>query len=420
MNFYRSMLFIYSHKITNRIRYTFKLIFTSVLQVDIELTDDAEKFRKHSGAKISYTKKPVGDELFFQSSDLLFETGIKKIAQLPSDPFALSFFLATRYEEYLPFTGGKYGRFSAKESFAYQNNLLQKPTIDLFAAEIRNKIAERYPALSFPQKKYSFTPTIDIDNAYAFLGKSFFRTMGGYARAFARSDKNDFALRKNVLSGKAKDPFDTYEFQLSVHKKYNLNPVYFFLLGDWAPNDKNLPYTNPLMQALIKKISAVARTGIHPSFASNQRPGKIETEKKRLSEVSGNKISRSRQHFLLLKFPQTYRNLLAAGITDDYTMGFADEIGFRAGTCSAFKFYDLEKEEETHLTLHPFAVMDGTLNNYLKLSPDEAVEKAKKIAAEIKNVKGEFITIWHNETLSGWREWEGWEKVYERVLQVSI
>ncbi|MBI3501130.1 MAG: polysaccharide deacetylase family protein [Bacteroidetes bacterium] len=411
------MLLLYTHQITSRIRYTFNLIFKTVLEIEFEITTDAEKFKTYDEAKISYTKKPIADELFFQSEDLLFENGIRNIFQLPSDNFALAFFLTTRYEEYLPFEADKYGRFSAKKSFSY--NLLHKPTVNLSAKEIQKKISERYSDFNFPEKKYSYQPSIDIDNAYAYKGKSFTRTLGGYARAISKSDKEDFAKRKNVLSGKEKDPYDTYDFQFSLHKKYHLKPVYFFLLGDWAENDKNLPHTNPLMQALIKNISQSYALGIHPSFASNKNPEKISIEKERLKKISGKEIIKSRQHFLILKFPQTYQNLIASGITDDFTMGFADEIGFRAGICTPYKWYDLEKEEETNLIIHPFAVMDGTLNNYLKLSPEQALEKVKAIIQEIKNVNGEFISIWHNETLSDWREWKGWKDVYEKIIQLA-
>src|SRR5688572_9384559 len=105
------MLLIYTHQITNRVQYTFNLIFRSVLGIDFETTSDKEKFITHQKAKLSYSTKPVADELFFQSEPLLFESGIKKIKQLPSDLFALAFFLATRYEEYLSFEPDKYGRF---------------------------------------------------------------------------------------------------------------------------------------------------------------------------------------------------------------------------------------------------------------------------------------------------------------------
>ncbi len=398
--------------------------------VEIEITSDEEKFTKYSGVKISYSTHPISDELFFNigSVGLLYKKGIsplvanlveQNVEKKNEDPFSTAFYLVSRYEEYLPFKADKYGRFSAKQSLAYKNNLLHKPVINLFAQEIKKKISERYPDFKFPEKKYSYKATIDIDNAYAYKGKSFTRTLGGYARAISKSDKDDYSKRKKVLAGKEKDPYDTYDLQFHLWKKYNLKPIYFFLLGDWAENDKNLPHTNPLMQSLIKSISSENEIGIHPSFASNQDHEKIKIEKDRLATISGKKISKSRQHFLKLNFPNTYRNLIASGITDDYTMGFADEIGFRAGICTPYKWYDLEKEEETNLTIHPFAVMDGTLNNYLKLSPEEAIEKVKVIVQEIKNVNGEFISIWHNETLSDWREWKGWKDVYEKIIQLA-
>jgi|ERR1051325_930518 hypothetical protein len=419
------MLLIYTHQITSRVRYTFNLIFKSILGVDFEITTDIEKFKRHIGTKISYSHAPAGDEIFFNSEELLFEKGIKNTSALPADEFAQAFFLTTRYEEYLPFDHDKHGRYSAKHSLSYKNNILLKPSVNIFALEIKRKITERYPAFVFPENKYSYQPTLDIDNAYAYIGKNFGRTMGGYARAILTSDWDDFKKRRNVFSGsgfigKEKDPYDTYDLQFELHKKYNLKPIYFFLLGDWAENDKNLPHTHPLMQALIKNIYGKAEIGIHPSYASNKNSKKVKVEKKRLTEITGKEIKKSRQHFLMLKFPQTYRNLISAGITDDYTMGYADELGFRAGICTPLKWYDLEKEEETILTIHPFAVMDGTLNNYLKLSPEQAIEKAKEIVHEIKKVNGEFISIWHNETLSDWREWKGWKNVYEKIIKIAV
>src|ERR1051326_3389025 len=108
------MLLIYTHPITCRVQYTFNLIFKTILGIDFEITSDLEKFKQHNGAKISYTKNPIADEIFFSSEDLLFETEVKNVSQLPIDKFVLSFFLATRYEEYLSFEADKYGRFSAK------------------------------------------------------------------------------------------------------------------------------------------------------------------------------------------------------------------------------------------------------------------------------------------------------------------
>jgi len=424
------MLLIYTPRVTNRIKYTFNLIFKSILGIEYELTTDPDSFKLFEGAKISYSFKNITDELFFQSSSLLFDTGINKEAltvslsknesDLPTDPFALCFLLTTRYEEYLPFTGDRYGRFSATQSIAFKNNFLQKPVVNIWAKKIKQLISTHFPDFTFPEKKYSFTSTIDIDNAYAYLGKGFTRTIGGFARSLAKTDWADFLKRKNVLSEKEKDPYDTFDFQKEMHKRYDLKPIYFFLLGDWAQNDKNLLHTNARMQSLIKNISKNTETGIHPSFASNEHPEKVKIEKERLEIIQHSHVTKSRQHFLKLRFPHTYRNLILVGITDDYTMGFADEIGFRAGICTSYKWYNLEKEEETDLSIHPFAVMDGTLNNYMKLSPEESIVKIQHVVNEVKNVNGEFISIWHNETLSDWRDWKGWKQVYEEMIKLAV
>lgn len=424
------MLLIYTEQITGRIRYTFNLTFRSLLGVPFELTTNPEEFKNYSGPKISYTKKAFAQEIFFKCSSVLFVSVINPAALeilqhvnssvLPEDPFACIFLMVSRYEEYLPFNKDRYGRFAASQSIAFKNKFIEKPVVNIWVKEIQKTISSHYPYFIFPQKKYSYLPTIDIDNAYAYKEKGTLRTLGGYARAITKSDYVDFSLRRKVLSGKTPDPFDTYEFQINIHKKYNLKPVYFFLLGDWAEYDKNLPYTNTALKSIIRKLSDIAEIGIHPSFASNFNPEKVKIEKLRLEGIKNKSVTKSRQHFLILRFPETYRHLIEAEITDDYTMAYADCIGFRAGICSAYKWYDLKKDMETDLTIHPVAVMDGTLMGYMKLSQEEAIHSVKDIIHEIKNVNGTFITIWHNESLSNWRDWKGWQYIYEEIIKVAI
>ena len=121
-----------------------------------------------------------------------------------------------------------------------------------------------------------------------------------------------------------------------------------------------------------------------------------------------------------LRFPETYQNLLKVGILEDYSMGYADDIGFRAGIATPFYWYDLENEQATALKIHPFAVMEVTMQQYLQLSPEEAVEQVKPLIAATKAVGGTFSTLWHNSTLSNIEEWEGWRKVYEKIIKESL
>jgi hypothetical protein len=220
-----------------------------------------------------------------------------------------------------------------------------------------------------------------------------------------------------VVSGRKHDPYDTYEELFSIHNRYKIPAIFFFLLGDYAENDKNISPSIKGFQSLIKYIADYSDTGIHPSFASNEDAGLIEKEKRRLQKITRREITKSRQHFLMLKFPQTYRTLIENDITDDYTMGFTEDVGFRAGTCSTFLFYDLEREVTTKLRVHPFAVMDATLQYYMKLKPEEGLLVINSLIEEVKKVNGTFTSLWHNESLSNFFPWEGWQHVYEEMVK---
>jgi len=430
------MILIYTHKPTNRVRYIFRLYFREMLGLELRVTGDAAEFNAHAGPKLSYTFQPLGDELFFAARNLLFETGIAeqnitvsqwqglpvffasgKQSALPFDPFAAGFYLVSRYEEYLPHIRDELDRFDAHNSLAWQNGFLDRPVVDHWALLIRDVLAARFPQLQFQQRRYKFISTLDIDNAYAYKEKGLMRSLGGLAKAAAELDLKEAVARLRVLLRLQRDPYDTYDYQLEIQKRYKLRPIYFFLVGDYGVNDKNLSVQNKRFRSLIQHIADHADVGVHPSFGSNKEPERLRSEIGRLKKILHRDITRSRQHFLMLKFPDTYRNLIERDITDDYSMGFANEIGFRAGICTPFNFYDLDQEVETKLKVHPFAVMDASLKYYMKVEPAAAPARVKPIIDEVKAVNGTFVSLWHNESLSDEKQWKGWRAVYEQIVE---
>ncbi len=434
------MLLIYTDKITNRIKYIFNLLIKELLNVNFKLTSSKEEFSTYEGVKFSYTKYQLGNELFFGSVNLLFERGISNIdftfiesyelpaffpvfqkeSAMPFDPFAAAFYLVSRYEEYLPYRKDEYGRFSANESLAYQKNFLQKPLVNIWALAIGKKLRERFPEFSIPGTKYQFIPTIDIDAAWAFKQKGFLRTTGGYLNAFSNFHFSTIVHRTKVLAGFEQDPFDTYDLQFELQKKYNLHPIYFILFAEYGLNDKNIPIENRTFRTLIKSLMDYAEVGIHPSYNSNFSTKKLREEIARLSKLLNTEVTKSRQHFLKLQLPYTYRNLINLDITDDYTMGFAAQPGFRAGICSTYNFYDLDMDAETKLRVHPFTLMDGTLRDYMNIGAGQAMQYITPLIQEVKAVNGTFISLWHNESLSNQGRWENWQIVYEEMIKEAI
>jgi len=433
-------MLIYTSKISNRIHYIFKLYFEELLGLNILFTTNAEDFIAYQGVKINYSEQAFGDEIFFCSSNLLFETIIReqdlkfidfdnnaaffavsnKKSFLPFDPFAAGFYLVSRYEEYLPYIKDQYGRFSADQSIAYQHYFLKTPIVNTWAFKIAALLKIKYPELKITDKKFSFIPTIDIDCAYAYKLKGLIRSIGGYIKSIMRFDIKDIIERSKVLSGFGKDHFDTYSFQFEMQQKYRLHPIYFILFAEYGNFDKNIPLNNRKFHSLIKMLADEAEVGIHPSYASNDNVKILKQEIEKLSQVLNLQITKSRQHFLKLDLPHTYRNLIDLNITDDYTMGYASEIGFRASICNSFNFYDLELETETGLRIHPFAFMEGTLRDYLNIHADKALNYIKPLIDVVKSVNGTFICLWHNESLSNQHRWIGWQEVYEETIKYAV
>jgi len=146
----------------------------------------------------------------------------------------------------------------------------------------------------------------------------------------------------------------------------------------------------------------------------------LKKEIKNLSSIVNFNIVESRQHFLKLEFPQTYRNLINNNISSDYTMGYASEVGFRAGISRPFYFFDIDADVETKLRIHPFCIMDSTLKNYKNYNPEEAIENILPVINSVKLVKGNLITVWHNESFGGYAVWKGWETIYENLLNIIL
>ena len=431
-------LVIFSTGITTRLKYTFDLVFSQILSVPYRVTSRVEEFKTYQGPRLNYSDHPFADELFIYATRLLFEKGIEdqQIAVfewqqlkaffathpkyiLPFDPFAATFYLTSRYEEYLPHLRDDHDRYQTTESLAYQKNFLGKPLVNNYAFLIRDLLKQRYPQMNFPERKYRFISTIDIDNAWAYLEKGFMRTAGAYARSVFQLDFEDFMLRTKTLAGIQKDPYDTYDLQFDLQRKYKFKSIYFFLLGEYGLNDKNVPVDSRKFRSLIKSIADYAEAGIHPSYGSNKNPVRLKKELSELSKILKREVTRSRQHFLILKLPETYRRLIELDITDDYTMGYALQVGFRASICTPYYFYDLDNEQITNLKIHPFAVMDATLKYYMKIAPGDAMSHILPLINEVRKVNGDFVSLWHNESLSENKLWSGWRTVYEQMVAAA-
>ena len=335
---------------------------------------------------------------------------------LPFDVFSAVFFVLSRYEEQLPFEPDQHGRYPAQMSWAYRNNCLAYPIVWEWVKLLQQAIQQKYPLWEPRSPGYAHLPTYDIDLPWAYRH----RGLRGWGRAGLDVIKGDWPqvrARWQVCRHLQEDPYFTFPLLRELHATSKVRPRIFWLLADSTREDSNPSWKSTAYQKLILEVKEWSDIGIHPSYYSWQDASVVKRDKNRLELITGTEVKHSRQHFLRLGLPATYRALLAAGVRHDYTMGFAAQAGYRAGTAVPFRWYDLEREEETALWVHPFVVMDVTLKQYQGYAAQEAAVVLKYLKDYCQKEALPFCTLWHNSSFSGLHGWEGWWQVYEDLYK---
>ncbi len=429
------MLLIYTPKITPRINYIFKHFFGRILKIPVTFTSKVNEFVAHNGPKITYSKSPLGSEFFIWSHDLLFEQGIndidikiyewdnvpcffptKESSTIPFDIFAASFYLISRYEEYLPYVQDVHERFSAVESLAYKNGFLEKPVVDIWAFKFLELLKIKFPNYNYVNREFKLLSTINVDMAFVYKNKGVVRTIGGFLKDLLNFKFINFRNRLLTILNFREDPYDTFSTLLKIKVDHKVDTIFFFSIGDYTTFDKNISSSNINFKSLIKSMADYAKVGLIPSYFTLKNAEKLKREKLRLEYIINRPVTCSCQHYLRLSLPDTYQNLLDIDLTEDYTMGYEKLAGFRASTCTPFYFYDLDFEILTPLKIFPFTVTDVTLKQHMQLSNGESLAKILALKNEVQKVNGTFISVFHNETLCEDEYWAGWTNIYKATV----
>jgi hypothetical protein len=427
------MLLVYTHKISPRLKYVFRHICKRILGIEVNFTTQIEAFIAHDSLKMSYTAKQLGNEFFVKSHDILFEQGINDIeihihdwentkcffyvgekSTIPFDIFSASFYLLSRYEEYLPHMKDEYGRFTATESLAFKEGFLHQPVVDIWAYKFKAALQKQFPDFEFPTKAYSIKPIIDVPSAYKYKLKGIMRTWGGTIKDILSLRLKNIYIRLLVLAGFQHDPYDTFKYIINRQKNSPFKFLFFFLIGDYTTYDKGINPNKKEYVSLIKHVGDYGSVGLKVSFFAIENLSILKKEKLRMEEIINTSLNASRQSFSKLNLPESYRNLISLEIKEDYTMGYVGHIGFRAGSCTPFLFYDLDYEVQTPLKIVPYHVMDYALLKHRSLLDKR--QALSNIINEVKQVNGLFVPIFHNYTFSDHNRWSGFKELFNIIL----
>lgn len=426
---------IYTVSDVPRLHYIAEIILGEILGLSWEIVTDKRKLRKNP--VINYSGEDLKGSFKIHPHGLLSETGLKSHepevsewkglpvffqtpagSDLPFDIFAASFFLVSRYEEYLAFEPDQFGRFRASNSFAYRNKFLLKPVIDLWTRELAKTLLVRFQNMTFKRNTFRSILTIDIDQPFAYLGKDLFRTLGGLFQDVNHKTGKAGERYRTITKGE-KDPYDVFDYIFETIEKFKPDVHFFIPTGNRSAYDKNPSWQNEDYRRLITRISQRFSIGLHPSFAASDNSSILLNEKQRLQSIVSKEIMLNRFHYIKMRFPDSCRNLIAAGFNEDYSMGYPDEPGFRAGIARPFYFYDIIEERKSELRICPFQVMDGTFYQYKGMTPESSEETITGIINETRKVGGLFVSIWHNTSLLDTTEWKKWRNTFELMLKLQ-
>jgi len=417
-----------------RARYIIPHMLRTMAGWDAQEVSDPQLFRRLPGPKLFYGRSPVEGSFHVEANGLLEGTGHHMPApgtriadglpmlfptdagDMPFDVFVAAFFALSRIEEYGPIDRDLHGRPASAALHAATHGYLHRPVVDEWLYFLAERWRAADPGLPAMRRSFAHTATLDVDNGAMYLGRPWWRTLGSAARDLLRGHPSRVRDRAAVLFGTMSDPYAVHTDFIKLSQAHGARAVLNFLMAGGGRNDHAVRPEHAFMRKLITHASAHAEVGLHPSFAASDRPGRIAREKERLEALAGAPVTRSRQHFLRLRLPETLRELERAGIREEHSMGLADRTGFRAGTCTPFPFYDLLAEKQAALMLHPFAIMDSAMAYKMRLSPEEAVKEAQRMVDAVRRVEGTFISVWHERFLSGYGNEAGWGSLANAII----
>lgn len=327
-----------------------------------------------------------------------------------ADLIASTYFLISRYEETVcKNIRDEHGRFPGKESLPYRAGFIDRPLVDEYGKLLRQQLREMgIDVPESPRQIKKVYITHDVDHIAHF--RDVRALLGGLLRSLKRPKEGPKAM-KSFFGGLRFDPWYTFPFLFNtdneLRKKMGTErcEIITFIRSGGSKYKQDKPaanlihpdYKNLFRYIKRKKVSI----GLHSSYEVGIRPHLINDEKNKIEKIIKTPIKYNRNHYLTSREPIDMLTLIDAGITDDFTMGYADMAGFRLGTCRPVKYINLKNRQITTLTLHPLPIMDRTLSDkrYMYMNAHEAYQYCTQLIDNVESYNGEISLLWHNNSV---------------------
>lgn len=407
---------------TNERKYILDIIFDEFLGLDFEAIADNDC--KDWIVQLENKKTLTIKDTFFSKypKDLEYlklENIPQKIEGL--DIFSATFFMLTRWEEYVNKTRDKHDRFPATESLAYKQHFLDRPIVNEYLEMLKKMFLELDNNLKFKTHEYKLILTHDVDVPLKYTSlKSGLREIvtDVIKRKNIKLSMKNMLQKIKVTFGLEKDPFDTFDYLMDVSEKVGVKSYFFFMGKGLTKFDNKYDSSDKFTKDLINKIKKRGHyIGMHPTYNAYNDKKQFTKEKQELEKNLDTNITFGREHFLRFEVPTTWQIWEDHGMNWDSTLSFADKEGFRCGVCYPYSVFDILTRKKLKLKEKPLIVMEGSFATYQSdIKPIEMENKIKSLIEEVKKYNGEFVFLWHNSSFNT-PQWKKYQDIYEKVLR---
>ena len=339
---------------------------------------------------------------------------IGNVVYVNCDILTITFILLSRIEEIWTCEHDEFSRFKSKNSLAVIYDFLNYPLVDEYA----NLLRKYCVGLNIPmrQLKVSLIPTHDIDVIKRFnSSQHILRTILGDFVSLSFRDilKLPFLLFKHFM-GRKDQYFLALEETHNDSRKRGFTSKFFFMSSAKSNYDEG--YDLESINSFLQTLDPVSIC-LHPSFYTFNNEGLLKEEQKRFHQVTKIRPTSVRMHFLRFDISKTPKQLENGGIENDYSLGYAEKVGFRCGTSNDYFLYDFELGRASGLREFPLIAMDVTLFHYLKLTRKDAFNVLCSCFDEVHRLAGNFVVLWHNNYVNRKADW--YEDVYLNFLDYA-
>ena len=335
------------------------------------------------------------------------------------DIFASSFFMLTRWEEYVNKTRDKHNRFPAIESLAYKNNFLNRPVVNEYVEMLWNMLNFLGCKQERKKREFKLVLTHDVDEIKLWKSwKQVFRVMIG--DVLKRKDLflafERFAEYFLIKRGKIKDPFDMFEWLMDKSEAVGVKSRFYFMSGGFTEYDNRYKIDSIEVLELIDKIKQRGHIiGIHPSYNAYNNFEQFQKEKVLLEQTVREKIVEGREHYLRFEVPTTWQIWEDSGMRVDSTCGYADKEGFRCGTGDEFSVFNILTREKLKLKERPLIFMDDNRMSGERIYNNKLlIQNIKRLQKQSMKFQMKFTVLFHQSIFA--LKDINYKDIYEKVI----